>query len=432
MLPEPVIAADPLHPDLPPALVDHLADVRQQLDAFGTKLLSSNPALYRDLALYLQVLREGLLNAVQQACFHLATHFYPERYCQLDADQRSALHGRIVELVQRCCSLLTVEHVVQLAGQIGRERRQQQQRRQQEWLAQLRKAGDELSSGVGPAAGGPEGGSEGDDADDGVGAGDRGGDDGGDGGRVSATGGDPAGSIRLNAALPVDLQRWQGLINSAAGAPDHRQGDDPSDGEEPDAGEPDDLLEGLLGPEANALLDSLVDAGFPEGLPPPWDSPALPTDPQALQEWLGGFERALVRRLRNLSHALNVELLRSGLSRSLLPTSLLQAALQGQLEPQPAPANLLRLQVPLGEEAGGEFDSVALLLRLSDLELDQPRLRTCRSRWQRHRQEVRRMAEQHRRLQRQLQRLEAERLWHQDNPSQSPPPNPGQASMKPG
>jgi hypothetical protein len=161
------------------------------------------------------------------------------------------------------------------------------------------------------------------------------------------------------------------------------------------------------------------------GAPSPWDSAAIPTDPQVLLEWLEGVERALVRRLRNLSHAVNVELLRSGLCRSLLPTSLLQAALQGQLEPQPAPANLLRLQVPLAPDAGGEIDSVALLLRLADLELDQPRLRTCRSRWHRHRQEVRRMAERHRRLQRHYQRLEAERLWHQDNPSPVQPPNPG-------
>ena len=41
------------------------------------------PELYRDLALYLQVLREGLLHAVQQACFHLATQVRPERYARL-------------------------------------------------------------------------------------------------------------------------------------------------------------------------------------------------------------------------------------------------------------------------------------------------------------------------------------------------------------
>ncbi|QVL54465.1 MAG: hypothetical protein KFB97_08595 [Cyanobium sp. M30B3] len=378
-----------------------MEDVGRQLRAFDADLQGSNPLLYRDLALYLQVLREGLLNGVQQACFHLATRFYPERYCALSPEQRAGLHGRIGELVQRCCSVLTVEQLVQLAGQIGRERLQQQQRRQREWLAQLRKAGDEISDR--PPE--PEEGSD-------------------ERGVVP----EPAGSIRLNAGLPVDLERWQGLIPSAAEPPVQAEADLL---EEEGGAEAADPLEGLLGPEAEALLNSLLEGSAPGRLVPPWDSSALPTDPLALQVWLEGFERALVRRLRNLSHALNVELLRSGLSRSLLPPSLLQAALQGQLEPQPAPANLLRLQVPLAPDSGGDFDSVALLLRLSDLELDQPRLRSCRSRWQRHRQQIRRMAERTRRLRRQLQRLEAERLWHQDNPRPQPP-NPSQASTKPG
>ncbi len=409
--------------------MEHIQAVRQQLSAVNAGRESNNAGLYRDLALYLQVLREGLLNAVQQACFHLATRFYPERYCDLDPVQRTSLHRGIAELVQRCCSLLTVEQLVQLAGQIGRERRQQQQRRQREWLAQLRKAGDEFSQAPHPGT---------------TLAGlDAGGEDGPSPSRHDI---DPAGSIQINAALPLDLERWHALIASpgearSEGFGQHEEGNE-EDGHEADSGEvveevveevgdadeEQDTLEGLLGPEAEALLDTLFEGGGQGREPSPWDSAALPTDPQALQEWLEGFERALVRRLRNLSHAVNVELLRSGLSRSLLPTSLLQAALQGQLEPQPAPANLLRLQVPLAPDAGGEFDSVALLLRLTDLELDQPRLRTCRSRWQRHRQEIRRMAERHRRLQRQLQRLEAERLWHQDNPSPSQPPIPGQPS----
>jgi len=398
--------------------VEHIEAVRQQLNAVKAGRQSNNAGLYRDLALYLQVLREGLLNAVQQACFHLATRFYPERYCDLDPIQRASLHRGIAELVQRCCSLLTVEQLIQLAGQIGRERRQQQQRRQREWLAQLRKAGDELSHAPHPGTN--------------LAGLDAGGVDG-----PSVRGSDPAGSIQINAALPVDLERWHALIASSGEARSeafgqHEAGNEADSGEVgEEAGDTDevqDTLEGLLGPQAEALLDTLFEGGGQAPEPSPWDSAALPTDPQALQEWLEGFERALVRRLRNLSHAVNVELLRSGLSRSLLPTSLLQAALQGQLEPQPAPGNLLRLQVPLAPDAGGEFDSVALLLRLTDLELDQPRLRTCRSRWQRHCQEIRRMAERHRRLQRQLQRLEAERLWHQDNPSPSQSPSPGQPS----
>jgi hypothetical protein len=405
-----------LQPDLPPEQdhievdpiqdVDPIQTVLQQLSAFEAQLQSSNPSLYRDLALYLQVLREGLLNAVQQACFHLATRYYPERYCELSPEQRADLHGRFSEVVHRCCSVLTVEQLVQLAGQIAQERRQEQQRRQREWLAQLRKSGDEL--GDGPS-------------------------DPGDGG------GEPAGSIRLNAGLPVDFERWQGLVPLPMEPLEPGQeaqlhsGPADADADAPDPGaDAFDPLAGLLGPQAEALLESLLENSAPGGLAPPWDSPALPTDPQALQVWLEGFERALVRRLRNLSHALNVELLRSGLSPSLLPPSLLQAALQGQLEPQPAPANLLRLQVPLAPDSGGDFDSVALLLRLSDLELEQPRLRTCRGRWQRHRQEIRRMAERTRRLRRHLQRLEAERLWHQDNPGPPPPRHPSQGSTSPG
>ncbi len=398
--------------------MDPIQAVRQQLSAFDAELQSSNPVLYRDLALYLQVLRDGLLNAVQQACFHLATRFYPERYCGLSPEQRAGLHTRIGELVQRCCSVLTVEQLVQLAGQIGRERLQQQQRRQREMLAQLRKSGDELSERSSDADDEPPG--EQGMVDEGPGAEDD----------VPYTlGSDPAGSIRLNAELPVDLERWQGLIAHAIEAASTESAFPEPVSTEPVSTET-PAQDGEF--QAEALLESLLESPAPGRLVAPWDSPSLPTDPQALQVWLEGFERALVRRLRNLSHALNVELLRSGLSRSLLPPSLLQAALQGQLEPQPAPANLLRLQVPLAPDSGGDFDSVALLLRLSDLELDQPRLRSCRSRWQRHRQEIRRMAERTRRLRRQLQRLEAERLWHQDNPSPLPPPDPSPPSTRAG
>ncbi len=353
--------------------MDHLQGVAQELLGFREELQASNPALYRDLALYLQVLRDGLLNAVQQACFHLATRFYPDRYCAMAPQQRAELQKRLSLLVMRSSSLLTVEQLAQLAGQLVQERQLQRQQRQQEWLAQLRKLGEEHGEAEQPT--------------------------------------DPEGSIQLQVALPIDPQRWQALVDAPAM---HPQGEE-ADG----AG-----LEDLLNDSDDTLLDALIDPVELGALPQPWNTPCLPLDPQALLAWLEGFERALQRLLRNLSHALNRELLRLELSRSLLPASLLQAALQGQLEPQPAPANLLRLPLPLSPDSGAELDSVALLLRPADLELDQPRLRHCRSRLQRRRQEIRRMAEQHRRVQRRLQTLEAERLWHQDtsSPPQDPPP----------
>jgi hypothetical protein len=389
--------------------VDSLREVVGQLDRFGDQLRAGNPQLYRDLALYLQTLRAGLLNSVQQACFHLATRYYPERFCNLSSDQRQALRLQLVELVRRASSLLTVEQVAQLAGKLALEQEQQHRSRQREWLAQLRKSRDEAAAAElddQEPSSVPQNGDEPEDLDV------------------------PYGSVQLDGALPPGLAAlFQSLDQPEreprSGNPDTRQqlavalfqsrspsSQDPPAGPAPqqDTGE----LEAELPPPQS---------GETGAVPPPWHEPCLPQDPLALLRWLDGFDAALSRRLRNLSHALNVELLRCGLTASLLPLNLLEAAVQGQLDPQPAPANLLRLQLPLGPASADPLESVVVLLRPADLELEAPRLRTCRSRWQRHREETRRMAEQYRRLKRRLQTLEAERLWHQDTPNPSPTPD---------
>ena len=154
----------------------------------------------------------------------------------------------------------------------------------------------------------------------------------------------------------------------------------------------------------------------------PWGEGRLPSDPVLLLRWLEGVDDALSRRLRNLSHAINVELLRAGLSASLLPVSLLDGVLAGQIDTQPAPPNLLRLRLPFPAEDASPLLVMAVLLRRVDLELEEPRLRTCRRRLHQHRQEVRRMAQQFRRLQRRREAHEAEQLWLQDRRANLSPP----------
>lgn len=177
------------------------------------------------------------------------------------------------------------------------------------------------------------------------------------------------------------------------------------------------LLGGAEGQPEGLVLES--------GLPPagqsssdvgsPWEQPGLPQDPLLLLRWLDGLEAALTRRLRHLSHAINVDLLRLGLTRGLLPVSLLEAVLQGQIETLASPANVLRVQLPFGLQPGAPpLQAIAILLRPVDLEMEEPRLRTCRRRIHQHRQQVRKMAQTYRRLQRRLQAHEAERLWLQD------------------
>jgi hypothetical protein len=333
--------------------------VRRQLAEGRAQLAEANPGLYRDLALYLQVLRDLLPTAVERAVFHLATRFHPQRYCDLPGEYRSRLHTRSAALVRQTASLLTVEQLSRLAAELS-SGRQLGQRGLQE---QLNRAAAH---------------------------------------RQAMAAGEPEGSVNLDVEPRVDLS-WLPLASS--GAMPLAEHNEPAEVALEASGAPGELL----AEDPDTTIAALE-------VPPPWDSPRLPVDPQALLVWLEGFDRALVRRLRNLSHGLNVELLRSGLTRSLLPLTLLEAALRGQVDPLAAPANVLRVQLPVSYPSGGQLESVAVLVRPADLELEHPRLRSCRSRLQRHRRESRRMAEQHRRLLLRLSALEAEQLWHQDNP----------------
>ena len=401
-------------------------DVKCQLAHHQGQLAVSNPDLYRHLALYLQVLRSGLLTAVQQACFHLATQVDPSRYQELPSRQRQHLHQRMVSLVARTTSLLTVEQVAHLAGQLERKRRNSKRSNQERLIAALEARASR--DGEPPSPPNPEGSINLGLAlplapelfesrsisgllpmdDGGLPFGDResqGFSQEEDSGFELPSDMDEAEHLQAVEAMvaafgEVLSSSLQGRDLEAAGP-----GDDTSDGIEDDADD-----------DADDDIDGAIGDGEAETRPlAPWDQAHLPRDPVALLLWLDGFERALGQRLRNLSHALNVELLRQGVSRSLLPVSLLDAALKGQLEPLSAPANVLRVPLPFGSPDGpAALEAAAVLLRLSDLELEQPKLRTCRSRVQQHRQELRRMAQHYRRLERRLQSLEAEQLWLQD------------------
>ena len=371
-------------PAEPAAPIDPAARLQLLLERFQ----EGNPDLYRHLALYLQVLRQVLPGRVERACFHLATQLQPRRYAAIPEQDRLQLHRRIQGLVQRCASLLTVEQLCNLATQMARERHRRERRQRQELLSRFAAAVSPLTT-AGDARGGI-------DPDE------------------PAL---PEGSVQLGMALPLHANPFRGVggwadIPPAWGAPDASH-TGPSREHHP------------VDNSTDAWLGDVSDASDTYGVnrSDPWSEGQLPQDPITLLVWLDGLEQALERRLRNLSHAINVELLRHGLSGTLLPVALLDAVLSGQLEPQAAPANLLRLQLPFASEAAdGPLQALAVLLRRSDLELEEPRLRTCRRRLQQHRQEVRRMAQHYRRLQRWREAHASEQLWLQDLKASRNPP----------
>jgi hypothetical protein len=429
-----------------------LSEARGQLERLVQRLEQSNADLTQELALYLQVLRDVLPMAVHQAAFHVATQLVPERYGALEEGKRQDLQRRLQELVKRCGDLLTLEQLMVLAKQVRSEQKRLNRREHQRLMAALSDASDEE---------GPDG----RDSDEPL----------------------PPGSVRLGLDLPlsadlfasglpglVDLGALVGTVDEVLGEEnesfareadadtagdrdDHRDVDIDGDGDleadahgedeaEPEADDDHDTETGSEGSDRFASLHSrgglqhlLAMAGAQFGrdaakaepdeeerfgpLEEGADPFPVPQQPAALLRWWEALDQALQRRLRNLSHAINLELLRLGLTRSLLPINLLDAVLEGQIEAMPAPANLLRLSMPFAPEGmAAPLEAVGLLLRSSDLEFDQARLRTLRRRLERRRQDVRKMAQQHRHWQRRAQALEAEQQWLQDSRTNLPAP----------
>ncbi len=431
------------------------------------RLRSGNADLYRHLALYLQVLRQVLPVRVERATFYLATQIHPQRYAALPDEERRQFHHRLSRLLHRCSSLLTVEQLCSLASQMARERRRQEKRERHQLLQRLsadapRRSGSAESGNPGRPATPLPAGSVNLDRPDSFRFGPLpvaplpgGADPPAPAHSASASEeSDPAEAVDLQAALEAFLAAGFGHGVGAAAADQSRQNIQPDEADLP--GEAEDPRGTRAQPSASIPaedVDEVADDEDPFGplpdrpelpglapllqrwiaasssghltrgtVPDPWGAGELPDEPPLLLRWLEGVERALARRLRNLSHAINVELLRVGLCSSLLPVSLLDAVLAGQIEPQPAPPNLLRLQLPFPSDDASPLQVIVLLLRTVDLELEEPRLRTCRRRVQQHRQEVRRMAQQFRRLQRRREAHEAEQLWLQDRRSSLSPP----------
>ena len=415
-----------------------LDEAQRQIDVLLQQQERLAPELYRDLALYLQVLREGLLHAVQQACFHLATQRAPERYSRLPQQRRQQLQRRLEALVQRCNTLLTVEQLMGLAAQ------QQRRDHRRRLISQQRLLQSLLESGAGESAEEPQPTQPHQPLDPSA--------------RAAS---EPAGgSVHLSLDLPVSADLFdRGLpglpgMASASQAASESAVESGSDADQPSApdaqlklmqslfqlasaelsGQPlpqsagETPLESPETSEPEAPQAPFEDReGLATALPDPRVTASLlPRDPLLQLRWWGHLDRALRRRLRNLSHAVNVELLRVGLAQGLLPMSLLDAVLEGQLEALPAPANLLRLPLPMpeGDPLANAMPAevMALLLRSGDLEFEQPRLRSCRKRLEQRRRALRTMAKRYGSWQRRLQALAAEQQWFQD--SAPPPPNP--------
>ena len=135
--------------------------------------------------------------------------------------------------------------------------------------------------------------------------------------------------------------------------------------------------ESNLGDLSLETLDSSHESTSPEELK---NNRFLPQSPVGLYEWMLSIDTALVRQLRDLSHSINTELLKSGLVNTLVPINILDAALSGQLISSKSISNILSFKLPSNNPlATGGLEVDCLLITPSDMEFDNPRLRKNRT-----------------------------------------------------
>ena len=378
---------------------------KEQLRRLQKRCRRLAPLLYREQALYLQLLRNLLLPSVRNALGHLLCE-RGQRLSRMSSEQQAELQQTFDGLIQRCSSLMTVEQLMDLARRLQKEAsefRQQAQREVSQSLQadaesepqEINRGGIELSlsppiehpdllegllprmdaavvedPSIEPVEEPPQ--------------------------PVQDPIQDPIDSESSADGTTADFDLLRSLFLMAGEA--MQQGDSTS---EPVSFESDASRLGASVVPANQLEEEL-----------------LPSMPVELLNWLDGQDAALSRRIRNLSHALNVELLRAGLVSSLLPTTLLDAAIAGQLQALPSPSNLLRLKLPLPiPSQDQQLEILSVLVRPADLEYDNGSLRQSRYRLRQHRSNLLTMVRQQRHWQSRLTSQEVQSQWWPNPPT---------------
>ena len=91
---------------------------RRELDALDALSERAAIKLYSLLQDYLEQLRHELPHQLLQAVFHLCTKLQPEAFNAMAEGQRHVMRERLLQLTQRCSSLLTVEQLAQLGSRL--------------------------------------------------------------------------------------------------------------------------------------------------------------------------------------------------------------------------------------------------------------------------------------------------------------------------
>ena len=369
----------------------------KQLELLRLQCKKLSPELYRINALYLQLLRSALLNSVRQAVYLLITDHDQAHLGVSSLTSRKLCLQKIDELVSKCNSLMTIESLMHLSEDLEKENNKKLAQNQKQILDALNSVNDDqdkLNS------------YEFDSIDLSS--------------KLPLEDPDLIYDSFVSAQTPLDQNisfESRKSVESKSLLSDRKELKEKSksftkDSEQVKVKNDEQKIKNLGLEAFRKLLMNVGSSSNPEndidesssaeknniGTNHKRDTQAfLPDNPTDLLKWMNSLEIALIRRLRNLSNSINVELLGTGLINNLVPVNLLDAVSSGQINSKDAPSNLLRINVPVGPSLSPEeVDLVCLFIRPSELEFDCTRLRKCRNLLLQHRSILIKMIRQHR------------------------------------
>ncbi len=354
-------------------LFDSNYDPLDQISLLKEKCKNISPHLYRVNSLYLEELRNFLPQTIRTSLFSLITDRLGDEFGFSTFSSRKTFQLKIDKLVSDNMSLITIEHLNELAKKIDEEN-----------IRHLNNVKDEMSNALNRK----------NDFD-----------------KSESFCGEN--SINISSIPPLEnlsiTEGWNGELKAPYSIDDKdtylkikssesddliKDSNNENDSLKDDINNSDnfnlrrkdiEILQSIfsLTNESNSSqLDSKIeDSSYnPNSKEDLKNNRFLPQSPIELYEWMISIDTALVRRLRDLSHSINTELLKSGLVNTLVPINILDAALSGQLMSSKSISNILTFKLPTNNPlASGGLDIDCLLITPSDMEFDNPRLRKNRT-----------------------------------------------------
>ena len=348
-------------------------DPLDQLSLLKKKCISISPHLYRVTSIYLEEFRNLLPQAIRTSIFSLITNRFDVDFGFSTVSSRKIFQLKIDKLVSDNISLITIEHLNELAKKIDEEN-----------TRHLNNAKDEIANAINK-----KNDSEKSESSSGVNS-------------INISLNPPLENLSITDGwdrelkAPYSIDDKKTYIKSTKTESDclikntNKEYEVLQNNEKHTDGfnlksKDIDVLQSIfaLTDESNPndldskREDSQQESFFREDLT---NNSFLPQSPIGLYEWVISIDTALVRRLRDLSDAINTELLKTGLVNTLVPISILDAALAGQLISSKSISNILTFKLPTNNPlTSGGLDIDCLLITPSDMEFDNPRLRRNRT-----------------------------------------------------